>query len=131
MDDILKQILNKLDSMNNKIITMDNKVTSMENKVTSMENKVTLMDNKVTSMDNKIDSIEKTQALIQTQIKEHGEILSALKTASEFHKADVDNLTHQTAQMSGDVKTIKNAVTKGEEAYKYVQEIKNIFTHKG
>lgn len=56
------------------------------------------------------------EILIQTQIKEYGEILSALKTASEIHKADEDNLTHQTVQISGDVKTIKNAVTNGEEA---------------
>ena len=42
--------------------------------------------------------------LVKTQLNEHGEILSSLKTASEFHKADIDNLTHQIVNIAGELK---------------------------
>ena len=42
--------------------------------------------------------------LVKTQLKEHGEILSSLKVATEFHKSDIDNLTHQIANLSSELK---------------------------
>ena len=42
--------------------------------------------------------------LVKTQLKEQGELLGSLKTASKFHKADIDNLTHQVANMSSELK---------------------------
>jgi chromosome segregation ATPase len=41
---------------------------------------------------------------VKIQLKEHGEILNALKVASEFHKADIDNLTHQLVNITGELK---------------------------
>lgn len=43
--------------------------------------------------------------LVKTQLKEHGETLNSLKVASEFHKADIDNLTHQVVNISGELKS--------------------------
>jgi len=45
-----------------------------------------------------------TLEFVQTQLKEHGQILSALIHASEVHKADNDNLAHQVAHLSGELK---------------------------
>lgn len=41
--------------------------------------------------------------LIKTQLKEHGEMLSSLQKASEFHKADIDNLSIQLAKSEGNI----------------------------
>jgi chromosome segregation ATPase len=53
------------------------------------------------SMQTDIGGLKQSQELICTQLREHGAILSALQTASEFHKADIDNLTHAVARLEG------------------------------
>lgn len=63
-------------------------------------------------MQNNINKIHEDIGLIKTQQKEHGEILSALKSASEFHKAGVDNLTHQVAEIQGTVKNMSDKMDK-------------------
>lgn len=89
------------------------------------------MNSRLDKMDAKINEMGEDVSLIKVQQKEHGAILSSLQTASEFHKADLDNLTHQVASLVGDVQAIKKAVTKGEEAYDFMQSMKNIFNRKG
>jgi len=54
-----------------------------------------------------ISGIKNTQDLVCTQLKEHGAILSALQHSAEGHKADIDNLTHQVANLTGDIKSVK------------------------
>ena len=54
-----------------------------------------------------ISSVKNTQDLMYIQLKEHGGILSALQHAAEVHKADIDNLTHQAANLAGGIKSIK------------------------
>lgn len=97
------------------------KVDQIQNDVNSMKSDVNLLKSDVVSMKSDIN-------LIKSQHKEHNETLSSLQTASEFHKADTDNLSHQVAKVLGDISTIKVAVMKGEEAYNYVQSIKGVFT---
>ena len=106
--------------MNNEERILD-LLSGLTNKVDQIQNDVKLLKSDVVSMKSDI-------TLIKTQHKEHNETLSSLQTASEFHKADTDNLTHQIAQVLGDISTIKLAVMKGEEAYNYVQSMKGVFT---
>lgn len=77
--------------------------------------------NQLKNVNNRLDKLDEGQKLIKTQLKEHGDVLSALKTNAEFHKSDIDNLTHSVAELSGDVKSIKSAVVKGEKAYEYLE----------
>ena len=53
---------------------------------------------------NILGQMQSDMKLMQTQLKEHGGILDSLKTSSEFHKADIDNLTHQVVNLSGEIK---------------------------
>lgn len=62
-------------------------------------------------MQNNIIKIQKDMDLIKTQQKEHGQILSALNSASKVHKADVDNLTHQVAELQSTVKNLSNEMS--------------------
>ncbi|MFL0197130.1 hypothetical protein ACJDU8_16425 [Clostridium sp. WILCCON 0269] len=59
-------------------------------------------------MQNNINEIQEDLSLIKTQQKEHGQILSTLKSASEVHKAEVDKLNHQFEEMQGIIKNLSN-----------------------
>lgn len=86
MEDILKQILSKLNKIEENQIETNNRLDNLESQ-----------------------TVENTQ------------ILKALEHNSQVHKAEMDNLTHSTAELSGDVKSIKSAVVKGEKAYDFLQ----------
>jgi predicted nucleic acid-binding Zn-ribbon protein len=58
------------------------------------------------------EKMQEDISLIKTQQKEHGEILSSLKSASEFHKAGIDNLTHQVTEVQGTVKNLSDKMDK-------------------
>ncbi|MBZ9624550.1 hypothetical protein G9F71_016990 [Clostridium sp. FP2] len=55
-------------------------------------------------MESDIKELKETQKLTQNGVKEHDAILGSLKTASEFHKADMDKLTHEVVKLSGEMK---------------------------
>lgn len=52
-----------------------------------------------------LEKIQDDIDLIKTQQQEHGSMLSALKTSSEVHKAEVNNITIQVAKLSQEVKS--------------------------
>jgi uncharacterized protein YoxC len=71
-----------------------------------------------------LDSQNKTNECLdklEAQTTENTQILKALEHNSQVHKAEIDNLTHAVAELSGDVKSIKAAVTKGEKAYDFLE----------
>ena len=71
-----------------------------------------------------LDSQNKTNERLdklEAQTTENTQILKALEHNSQVHKAEIDNLTHAVAELSGDVKSIKAAVTKGEKAYDFLE----------
>jgi uncharacterized protein YoxC len=77
--------------------------------------------NKVDSIDNKSNSMQSQLDALKSQTSENTQILKALEHNSEVHKAEIDNLTHTVTEISGDVKSIKSAVTKGQKAYDYLE----------
>lgn len=48
---------------------------------------------------------------IKIQLKEHGDILGALQTASEFHKADNDKLMHAVAHVEGEIAALRKDIS--------------------
>lgn len=58
---------------------------------------------------------------VKIQLKEHGEMLNSLKVASEFHKADMDNLTHQPANISGELKETNLKIDKIAKDLNFVE----------
>lgn len=71
-----------------------------------------------------LDSQNKTNERLdklEAQTSENTQILKALEHNSQVHKAEIDNLTHAVAELTGDVKSIKAAVTKGEKAYDFLE----------
>lgn len=71
-----------------------------------------------------LDSQNKTNERLdklEAQTTENTQILKALEHNSQVHKAEIDNLTHAVAELTGDVRSIKAAVTKGEKAYNFLE----------
>ena len=88
------------------------------------ENILNLLGNltgKVDSMDNRFDLIQSRLDELKSQTTENTQILKALEHNSQIHKAEIDNLTHVAAKISGDVKSIKSAVIKGQKAYDFLE----------
>jgi hypothetical protein len=83
MEQILNQILAKLNSME-----LDIKELNENQRLTQ----------------NDVRELKENQKLTQTQFKEHGAILGALKITAEFNKADMDKLTHEVVKLSGEMK---------------------------
>jgi len=73
------------------------------------------------NIESRFNTLESKFDGLQPQVQENTQILKALEHSSEVHKAEIDNLTHTVAEISGDVKSIKSAVTKGEKAYNYLK----------
>ncbi|MBV4440242.1 M domain protein [Clostridium tyrobutyricum] len=80
---------------------------------------------KVDSMDNRFDLIQSRLDELKSQTTENTQILKALEHNSQIHKAEIDNLTHVAAKISGDVKSIKSAVIKGQKAYDFLENFNN------
>lgn len=49
---------------------------------------------------------------LESQTSENTQILKALEHSSEIHKADIDNLTHQVAEIQGTVKNMSDKMDK-------------------
>lgn len=65
-------------------------------------------------LDTKLEPIKKQlQELspIKSQTSENTQILKALEHSSEIHKADIDNLTHQVAEIQGTVKNMSDEMS--------------------
>lgn len=65
-----------------------------------------------------LDSQNKTNERLdklEAQTTENTQILKALEHNSQVHKAEIDNLTHAVAELTGDVKSIKAAVIKAKK----------------
>lgn len=72
-------------------------------------------------MDNKdlqaiSELLDKKLEPIKTQLDENTQILKSLTKASETHKADVDNLTHQIAELNGEMKEARKDLSRIEIA---------------
>jgi chromosome segregation ATPase len=96
MENVLEQILEKL--------------SNLDDKVTGLDNKVTSLDNKVNSLNNKVSGMETDLKLIKTQQSEHGAILQAVHHAQETQKAQIDQLTINTAHLSGQQEEMNQTV---------------------
>ena len=58
---------------------------------------------------------------LESQVTENTQILKSLEHNAVTQKAELDSLNYKVSELSGNVKTIKSAVVKGEKAYDYLQ----------
>ena len=101
-ENILKQILAKLDSLEKGQANLEKGQASLEKGQANLEKGQA--------------NLEKGQAITNARLDEHYQILRALEHASTVHKADIDNLTHQVAGLSGEIKAVQKIQADHTEA---------------
>lgn len=97
--------MNNEDKILKMLEQMQGDINGMKTDISDMKTDINGAKIDINSMKTDINSLKEDMGLVKTQLKEHGSMLSALKTASEVHKADVDNLTNQVAKLSQEMKS--------------------------
>ncbi|MDI3547526.1 MAG: hypothetical protein PWR10_1178 [Halanaerobiales bacterium] len=119
MEEVLKKILKKIEKIDdlekqlNKINEKVNRIDDLEKKLNEINEKADRIDD----LEEKLNEINEKVDRIETQQGENTKILQALEHASKVHKAELDKLTHQIAEISGtqekikeDIETIKDEI---------------------
>ncbi|CCJ34291.1 hypothetical protein CAAU_2207 [Caloramator australicus RC3] len=93
--------------------------------------KLDRLEERMDKLESRMDKLESEVGLIKEQVKENTEILRAVEHASEVHKAEIDKLTYDVAEMAADVKAIRKDFSLVEEItaknwYEIIQIKKNI-----
>ncbi|QCX33153.1 hypothetical protein FDN13_05250 [Caloramator sp. E03] len=105
MEELLKQLIVEVKGMNTRLDKIESRLDRMETD---------------------IKVLKEDQQLMKSQLNENTSILKALEHKADINKAEHDNFTIQLARIEGSVNEIKSEVVKGQEAYNFVQGIKNI-----
>jgi len=93
LKETLKKILDKLDNMDNRLGQVETKTNKIDN-----------IETKVSNIQKDISSIEH----IKGQQEENSKILRALEHKTDVHKAEMDNLIHNVAELQGGMEDIKS-----------------------
>lgn len=103
---------------------MDN-IENLLKQILDAQNKTNERLDRLESITNNLQSttsnLDTTTTSLESQTSESTQILKALEHNAEVHKAELDNLTHAVAKLSGDVKSIKKEVVKGSKAYDFLE----------
>lgn len=97
-EEFQKLVLEKLSANE----TFQGQMTTFQQQVNENFAKV---NDKLGSMDNRLGHLESDVTSLKSQVSENTQILKALEHKAEVYKADVDNLTHGIANLSGEVKS--------------------------
>jgi len=63
---------------------------------------------KLDNMDNRLGQVETKTSSIEGQLEENSKILRALEHKTDVHKAEMDNLIHNVAELQGGMEDIKS-----------------------
>ncbi|MCX7885229.1 MAG: hypothetical protein N2448_09425 [Caloramator sp.] len=126
MEELLKQLIVEVKGINTRLDKMEGRLDKMEGRLDKMEGRLDSIENRLDKVESDIKVIKEDQKFMKSQLDESTSILKALEHKSEINKAEHDNFTIQLARIEGSVNEIKSEVVKGQEAYNFMQGIKNI-----
>ena len=127
---LLKEIYDKIQSIDNRMDAMENKMDAMENKLDAMENKMDAMENKMNGMQNSIngmnedikklnDKTDRIEIILENETNPNIDVIA------EGHLDLVRKLEEATA-ISKDKETIKMRVNALEREVKIIKIALNI-----
>jgi chromosome segregation ATPase len=103
LDDILKQILGSLGTLNEKFTALDQKVTGLDEKVTGLDEKVTNIQSGQIRIEKKVNAIfDQTADLTEFRTATNGSLTEL--------KRDVSFLKHKLQQNEEEIFDIKNHI---------------------
>ena len=127
---LLKEIYDKIQSIDNRMNVMENKMNAMENKMDAMENKMDAMEKQMLGMQNSISGMNKEIKKLNDKTDRIEIILESetnpdIKAIAEGHLDLVRKLEEATA-ISKDKETIKMRVNALEREVKIIKIALNI-----
>jgi predicted nucleic acid-binding Zn-ribbon protein len=109
-----EKILSILESMQSDIKSLKDGQVNLEQGQANLEQGQVLTNSR-------LETLEQGQAITNSRLDEHYQILRALEHASTVHKADIDNLTHQVAGLSGGFKSIQKVQSEHTEQLERIE----------
>ncbi len=105
------EMSSRLDRIETQQSEMSSRLDRIEAQQSEMNSRLDGIETRQSEMDSRLDRIETQQSeissrldRIEAQQSENTQLIQALIHASEVHKADIDNLTHQVAHLSREMK---------------------------
>lgn len=105
------EMSSRLDRIETQQSEMNSRLDRIETRQSEMDSRLDRIEIQQSEMNSRLDGIETRQSemdfrldRIETQQSENTQLIRALIHASEVHKADIDNLTHQVAHLSREMK---------------------------
>lgn len=126
MEELLKQLIVEVKGINTRLDRMEGRLDKVESRLDKVDSRLDRIEGRLDRVESDIKIIKEDQKLMKSQLDENTSILKALEHKAEINKAEHDNFTIQLARIEGSVNEIKNEVVKGQEAYNFMQGIKNI-----
>lgn len=107
MDGELKSVNHRLGGLESRFDNLESRFDNLESRFDSLESRFDSLESRFDSSESRFDSLECKVNGLESQVSENTQILRVLEHKFEVQKADMDNLTHQTISLAGEVKSIK------------------------
>lgn len=118
-----KELLQMLGQINTNMVEMKTSINTLDKRMDSLDKRMDSLDKHVTKMDNKIENLDERLRTVETDIKyikikgdENGTILRILEDKALTNKAEHDNIIHNMAEISGEVKGLSKDLNLVEAA---------------
>jgi chromosome segregation ATPase len=90
----------RLDGVDARLNGIDSRFDEVDARFNGIDSRLDGVDARLGGIDSRLDGVDARLDGIDSRLDEHYQLLRALEHASEVHKADMDNLTHQVARLS-------------------------------
>ncbi|WDU84532.1 hypothetical protein PWK10_09525 [Caloramator sp. Dgby_cultured_2] len=112
---LLENLTEGVNGLREDLRETNRKLDRLEERMDKLESRMDKLESRMDKLESRMDKLESEVGLIKEQVKENTEILRALEHASEVHKAEIDKLTYDVAEMAADVKAIRKDFSLVEE----------------
>lgn len=103
----LNDVMDKLNKIESEMGLISKDVEETKDTVGNLDSKVNKLDTKVNKLDTKVDKLDTKLNTIENQQKENTRIIKAIEHRSDVHKAEMDQITNNIAQIQGEVKGLR------------------------
>lgn len=130
MEDLLKQILFQMTFIKSDISQIKSDLSELKDDVSGVKKEVKMVNTRLDNVEKEIrgintrleDGMDADIKYLKVQQGDHAAILSAIKTASDLQKSDMDNHTLNISKLNENLTAIESKLMKSESAYNFLGE---------
>ncbi|RXT03944.1 hypothetical protein [Ammoniphilus sp. CFH 90114] len=119
IDELLKQILEEMKSMNQRMDRMEIRMGGVENQLESLETRIGSLETRMGSVENQLESLETRMGSVENQLESLETRMGSVETALHDTRAHMyfrfDTLDTKLSRVEGDVVDIKAILGRLEE----------------